>query len=518
MTTQEAYNAPQDPLILLRHDMAPRNPYDASNAIAHCVNPPPDHSHPRQTLITELPQPKLVYPPPNHKETVDDRNRRRYENTRGTLGGNVNFDGTKREKPMISMEHYKLAEESRRLNQSNPELIYFGSATGYQQQRERESFRHKPGIMSVLYSDSDSNLERKRVIKDEMAKYERMQTEERDRRLQQERHQQSPPKDNWPFGKHLGHGSDHLTFNHVIPLRQEEIAMREQEKKLAMAYAKELDNQIENDRKYREQMKKSMPVRDDEQTWMFHHNHMPGRRPKVPFEPPRDSATDLISHVPHNHQLQADKSRKLRPPLQEERKDYNKSHPPQPDRPLPPVEPTSLVLGSNKDRRVSFPDEKLYHEPQFGRRKFLLNSTNEEQKMAEHEMKLMRDYQEKELRLRREMEQKEREEAFSQGKAFAHSYPWKWGDHGGQNPHHKVTDILQHKEPLDRNKALQYQADLDAMVRHKRDNCQKEKQREVELWNRHNQNSFENALGKNAHHGGPRHQALHPKGPAFGSL
>ncbi|KAJ3020428.1 UNVERIFIED_CONTAM: hypothetical protein HDU68_010181 [Siphonaria sp. JEL0065] len=152
----------QDPLILLRHDMAPRNPYDANNAAAHCQNPPPDHSHPRTTLITELPPTKLVYPPPPH--SVQNRVELRYESTRGTLGGNVNFDGTCRDKPMISKDLYQLKQKST----SNPELIYFGSGASFREQRQRDNFRHGPGIMSVLYSESDSNLERKRAIQQEM--------------------------------------------------------------------------------------------------------------------------------------------------------------------------------------------------------------------------------------------------------------------------------------------------------------------------------------------------------------
>ncbi|KAI9333581.1 hypothetical protein BDR26DRAFT_868152 [Obelidium mucronatum] len=516
----------QDPLILLRHDMAPRNPYDSANSAAHCQNPPPDHSHPRTTLITELPPTKLVYPPP--PQTAQDRNLRRYENTRGTLGGNVNFDGTNRDKPMISMELYQLKQQQQQKSASNPELIYFGSGANFQQQQKRDSFRHGPGIMSALYSESESNLQKKRAIQQEMAMYERMQMEERDRRRHEEKHQHNPPKDNWPFGKQIGHGADHLKYNHTIPLRQEEVALRQHERSLAQEYAKELDNQIANNRQFQAQARKEAPVRDDDTKWMFHHSHMPGRRPKVPFEPPRDQGTDLISHVTISNKGQADPTRKLKPPPNEERKDvfpfnhdqYNNSHPVPPSKPPPPTEPTSLTFSENTERlnrRVSFSQidkaATAQDQPQHGRRRFQNESNNAENIAAEREIKLMRKIQEEELRQRRETQEKHRQEEYSQGKIYAQSYPWKWGDGNEtrkEHPHHKATDIIMQKEPINKSKALQYQIDLDAMVMQKREMNKRERQLDTELWNKHIQNSFENSLGK-PRQVNPRYQHPPPK-------
>ncbi|KAJ3061628.1 hypothetical protein HDU98_002444 [Podochytrium sp. JEL0797] len=391
-----------DALVLLRHDMTSRNPYSPENQHAHNVPPPPNHSHPRTAVITELAAPKDPYPPTK----IVDRNQRRYENTRGTLGGNVNFDGTNRDKPMISMEHYALAKQQRSsLAASNPELIYFGGNASFKEQQKRSDFRHRQGI-TIYSSDSAVNVERKKIIQLEM---EKIQMEEQD----------------WPFGKHLGHGADHLTFNHVVPLRYEEIISRQYEKNLSQQYAKELDKQIADSQRFKQQSKQVEPKRDDDQIWMFHHNHMNGRRPKVPFEPPRDTTTDLISSAPLAHKAPGVMSKldptakKLRPPLADERKD---------------------VFPFNHDA---------------------------------------------ELRQRREMEQSQRQQDHQMGKQFAESYPWKWGDHADPRkdaPHHKATDIIMQKEPINRTKALQYQADLNAMVQMKRESCMKSKQHETELW------------------------------------
>ncbi|KAJ3232443.1 hypothetical protein HDU78_007032 [Chytriomyces hyalinus] len=482
----------EDPLAMLRHNMAPAEPY------RHEIPAPvDDYFHPRAptTLITALPEKKPVYPNQD-PTTAYERNKRRLENTRGTFGAGVNLDGTSRAQPMIpdpSTMNFSAVPEKNN-------LLFFGGDGG--RNAVRSDGRHMgPRISNALQYESDSNLERKKLIQQELSaidlliswsleKYEKIQLEERQNKRLMERQQ---------------------TFR--------EMAVRQLEKQRADEYARELEIQVESNRRQKEAARKfEFQTKGDQQTWMMHAPGIPERRARVPMEPPHDSSRDLISHVlvppkpPNEH-------KKLRPPQNEERKEvYPLDHDIRTARTnaLParngiPIEPTSLPLGDH--RKISFSEPNM-REPQFGRKKFMQFDTKEERVQNEHQLRFMRQVQEEDLKIHREMEQRKRQEENIQGKQFGQSYPWHWGmdnETRKAHPHHKSTDIMQTTEPINKAKAMQYQADLNNLVRHRQAIHDREKQMDSDLWRNHVQNSFENSLGmqKPPHHNGHRQKRLH---------
>ncbi|KAJ3199943.1 hypothetical protein HDU82_009308 [Entophlyctis luteolus] len=461
--------------------MKPADPYPAAHNAS--AAPPRDYYYPRAptttlTRISPQPQPsKFETQAPSDGGGLPagldiERNRRQYENKRGVLGGTLNFDGSQRAAPMISVDHLVLAKRAQmEAGREGSGLIYFGDSVAHREQRD--SYKHKPGIEAAIYTDSHVNAEKKKAIQAEMAKFERMQLAEREqKKSQQRRVVEEPPK--WPFGNQ--HESalppSETQFHHLIPYRAEEIALRQYEKNRAKEYAHELDTQIAADIQLRKHMKEIAPKQDDDSKWMFHHSQMPGRKPKVPLEPPQDRSTDIISHCVIANKQTAAEARKLRSKIADERKDvypfnhdgYNATHAPTNGKSLPPVtfysvEPTSLPIGGKNTRKTVFlnPNDsgsQQYHEPEFGRKKFWSMSSAEEIKAAEQETKLMRQIQEQELRKHREDEQRRKHEEFEQGK----------------------------QEPVDKEKAQKYQSDLDALVRMRREIKLKQQEAENELW------------------------------------
>ncbi|KAJ3086128.1 hypothetical protein HK100_008800 [Physocladia obscura] len=504
----------QDSLALLRHDMKPIDPYPYFPKDT-LPSDQQDIFHPRAptTTITQLPQQKYVYQPSiiAARPLASDRNHIRSENTRGTLGATVNFDGSKRETRTISIDKTGANDSSGNnanastlssLSGEPTDLIYFGA--GETCGRRRDNFKHGPGIETVIYTDSRANIEKRKAVQQEMAKYEKIQFEERERKRQDERQQRIKDQQNvkWPFGSkiNVGPGADQLQFHHVIPFRAEEVALRQYEKLRAEEYAHELDAQIAADKCFKIQLKQEAPKHDDDTKWMFHHSQMPGRRSKVPLEPPNDKNTDPISHTAVSYKAPATfETRKARSKLIDERKD---------------PEPTSLQLGNDHSRRklaALNATEILqpYHEPEFGRKKFVFTKpSTDDQEIAEIESKKIRKFQELELRQRQEFKETKKRQEKTLGKQYAESYPWKWGnsdneDRVKENPHHKSTDVVQTVEPIDRNKAKRYQAELDQLVRQKHAQAILQKQIESDLWKRHVEYSFENALGR-ANQGGRR--------------
>ncbi|KAJ3406161.1 hypothetical protein HDU80_000088 [Chytriomyces hyalinus] len=530
----------EDPLAMLRHNMAPAEPY------RHEIPAPvDDYFHPRAptTLITALPEKKPVYPNQD-PTTAYERNKRRLENTRGTFGAGVNLDGTSRAQPMIpdpSAMNFSAAPEKNN-------LLFFGGDGG--RNAVRSDGRHMgPRISNALQYESDSNLERKKLIQQELSaidlliswsaeKYEKIQLEERQNKRLMERQQtfRQRKETKWPFGHPPNMNQK---FNHIIPMGREErikrssklihnlsfarfeqeMAVRQLEKQRADEYARELEIQVESNRRQKEAARKfEFQTKGDQQTWMMHAPGIPERRARVPMEPPHDSSRDLISHVlvppkpPNEH-------KKLRPPQNEERKEvYPLDHDIRTARTnaLParigiPIEPTSLPLGDH--RKISFSEPNM-REPQFGRKKFMQFDTKEERVQNEHQLRFMRQVQEEDLKIHREMEQRKRQEENIQGKQFGQSYPWHWGmdnETRKAHPHHKSTDIMQTTEPINKAKAMQYQADLNNLVRHRQAIHDREKQMDSDLWRNHVQNSFENSLGmqKPPHHNGHRQKRLH---------
>ncbi|KAJ3235605.1 hypothetical protein HDU81_000305 [Chytriomyces hyalinus] len=468
----------EDSLAMLRHNMAPAEPYRHETPA-----PVDDYFHPRAptTLITALPEKKLVYPSQD-PTTVYERNKRRLENTRGTFGAGVNLDGTSRAPPMIpdpSTMSYSVAPPEKN------NLLFFGGDGG--RNAVRSDGRHfGPRISNALQYESDSNLERKKLIQQELKKYEKIQLEERENKRLMER-QQTFRETKWPFGHPPNMNQK---FNHIIPMGQEEMAVRQLEKQRADEYARELEIQVESNRRQREAAKKfDFQTKADQQTWMMHAPGIPERRARVPMEPPHDSSRDLISHIivppkpPNEH-------KKLRPPQNEERKEvYPLDHDLRvartnalPARHVAPIEPTSLPLGDH--RKISYSEPNM-REPQFGRKKFMQFDTKEERVQNEHQLRFMRQVQEEDLKIHREMEQRKRQEENIQGKQFGQSYPWHWGmdnETRKAHPHHKSTDIMQTTEPINKAKAMQYQADLNNLVRHRQAIHDREKQMDSELW------------------------------------
>ncbi|KAI8613392.1 hypothetical protein BC830DRAFT_478891 [Chytriomyces sp. MP71] len=227
--------------------------------------------------------------------------------------------------PLPGEPSYVIAKQNA-YTKSEPNLIYFGSGEGAMRDVGNQQPPWYPKGFSVTRNtESDATMERKRLIREELAKYERIQLEERDRRRQMERNQPGPTQEKWPFGKPT---NINQRFNHMIPMRQDELVLRELEKKRAEQYARELEIQVQASRHHKEEAKKiGFQVEHDQQNWMMHTASMPGRRHRVPLEPPRDGSIDLISHAPLPKNP-PNEHKKLRPPVAEERKDvYPFSHP-----------------------------------------------------------------------------------------------------------------------------------------------------------------------------------------------
>ncbi|KAI8616789.1 hypothetical protein BC830DRAFT_1080358 [Chytriomyces sp. MP71] len=476
--------------------MQPTDPYP--DYILHSKPPPNDYYYPRAptTTITQLPEHKLVYPDPKPPpRTVAERNLRRLENTRGTFGGGVNLDGTSRDKPMIPLPgepSYVIAKQNA-YTKSEPNLIYFGSGEGAMRDVGNQQPRWYPKGLSVTRNtESDATMERKRLIREELAKYERIQLEERDRRRQMERNQPGPTQEKWPFEKPI---NINQRFNHMIPMRQDELVLRELEKKRAEQYARELGIIIH-----------------DQQNWMMHTASMPGRRHRVPLEPPRDGSIDLISHVPLPKNP-PNEHKKLRPPIAEERKDvYPFAHPVRLEgtdsRNALPTEQTSLPMNRYLIRPPIPIEDGVFalsvaiqtrtsDEPRYGRKKFWLN--DEERSTSEQNMRKLRGSQGISVFKRRLGDSL----ASSRGTAPStrkrkseaprgicarkeENYPWHWGsemeERKGHPNTHRSTDIVQSVEPIDRDRAMAYQADLDALVKQRSEMHKREKQLDTELW------------------------------------
>jgi hypothetical protein len=89
-----------------------------------------------------------------------DRAKRRLQNVRGTLGAGVNLDGTVTNKPLVEPP---LAQKT-----AQPELetnFYFGCSMSH---TANKSFRHGPGLSAVIYSDSQANLDKKKMLQQEL--------------------------------------------------------------------------------------------------------------------------------------------------------------------------------------------------------------------------------------------------------------------------------------------------------------------------------------------------------------
>ena len=91
---------------------------------------------------------------------MSERARRRLENTQGTLGAGVNFDGTLvAPKPLFSTLAAPVTSEGCG--------SIFGPDMGTKK-KDMNSARHGPGIQSAIYSDAGSNLEKKRAMQAEL--------------------------------------------------------------------------------------------------------------------------------------------------------------------------------------------------------------------------------------------------------------------------------------------------------------------------------------------------------------
>ncbi|KAI8850388.1 hypothetical protein BC829DRAFT_154885 [Chytridium lagenaria] len=97
-----------------------------------------------------------------------------------------------------------------------------------------------------------------------------------------------------------------------------------------------------------------------------------------------------------------------------------------------------------------------------------MDDTSDRVKLDEQAKRLHR-LQEEDLKRRREENVVTQMRDLEQGKQFATNYPWDWGNTVKKDPRHRSTDISRKTEPMDRDKAMQYHADLDRIMEEKRE-------------------------------------------------
>ncbi|KAI8836853.1 hypothetical protein BC829DRAFT_51017 [Chytridium lagenaria] len=118
----------------------------------------------------------------------NERNRLRDRNYHGTLGFNLNYDGSAKEQESFYNKPLLRSED--------PPSLFFG----YSNEVSKKQARHGPGIEMSLFSDAVENIEKKRVLQKEMASFEIVQKLERERRREAEKASVLEDRNHiWPF-------------------------------------------------------------------------------------------------------------------------------------------------------------------------------------------------------------------------------------------------------------------------------------------------------------------------------
>ncbi|KAJ3331184.1 hypothetical protein HDU76_003845 [Blyttiomyces sp. JEL0837] len=485
---------------MLKHDMTPREPYpprpppqpnpsDVPPQHYPHLNPQSSTDPPfRQTKASgaELP-PALAGTTPEYPIGYE-RARRRLENNRGTLG-DMNLDGSLSNRPRFEASLTSLGPGA--FNQSNgsyasntnrdPPSIFFGESTG-NPASQRATVRHGPGLQAVIYSDTMANMERRRAQQQELAYYEKIQLEERERMKRQEKLRSIEEEKGlkWPFG------AEQKMPRRQVDLPPDILHLKTVEKERAEQYARDLSQQIEE----RERAKRQ----DRQQSLAADKNN-------VPVDP------ISLQPLPAKPSVQA---RRIRPPPLDERKDvYPLAMHIQANHNGTIDSQNPAALGRNRDTiraieeansrvnaaiGVSLPglgeghnyqrdDITGLHEPKYGRKRTLNPEQSLEKLQSNLNGKMLLKDQAEELKAKQEHMQQHRKEEIEMGKKFAENYPWHWGQDLNRrgNAKHKSSDIMYQAEPIDRDRALQYQHDLDQIVQERRQIKEMERKTEIEL-------------------------------------
>ncbi|KAJ3106898.1 hypothetical protein HDU97_005385 [Phlyctochytrium planicorne] len=428
---------------LLYHDMTLTDPYpnprnqqqlSQSTSLPAGYNPATGFGYDNRFPRMKFKEPPI--PPLQMEVSIDDtRANLRAKNYHGTLGSILNFDGTVSGKPVKSMNHSNSMEDVH-------ETIF----TGGHSKEIRGPVRHGPGIQSSLYSDSAEQQERKRILQQELAEYERIQLMERAAKKEAERRQELEPRETRRF------------------------ALEKIEE-----YSKELKTG-DNQRR-------------------FNQHAQPNNPPPEPVNfgnrrnPTESERYDPISHAPisskqpletRRKRLQVQDEREAVYPLRVTSEFANSSKTYQP--PPPPDTSTLNKIGFTTEYRTQIHAERPTENsgPTFGRRRILDVNESEERAKYEQQARRLLQNQEEDLRRRKESQLVNQMRELEIGRQYASSYPWDWGhdDTTKKDPRHRSTDISRKTEPLDRNKAMQYHHELDQLRQERLERERGERERE----------------------------------------